>query len=107
STLTAGDQLMRFYFEDQRDETRLVATGDEAHPLLVSTKGRLHLLDANTGRWEYESPIQDGLAVAEPYKFEALAAVRTPSGQLELWAGAQRGHLLRRIGAGVFEDQKY
>lgn len=97
-------QLEKYYF-DGRDRTHLLSTGDLETPILAGTRGRLHLYDRSANRWRYEMLFQDGFASGELLDFLALAVAPRQSEDepLELWAGAQRGNLFRKVEGTAWE----
>lgn len=73
-------------------------TGSPDYPIAGGSRARIHLYEARTEDWAYEHLLQVGLSAAEPLEFEAIAGGTTPGGTLELWAGANRGYLFRKLG---------
>lgn len=74
---------------------RIITTGDAELPYLASSKGRLHLFEAAADAW-------DSLRL-EMFRARGLAASRTASGELELWAAGSDSRLLRKVGRGDWQ----
>ncbi|MCK6548093.1 hypothetical protein L6R52_19740 [Myxococcota bacterium] len=91
------------YAEDDADLVMFFRTGNSEYPIAAGSRARLHLFEAATGSWVYEHLIQMGISAAEPLEFEAIAAGTTARGAPELWAGANRGYLFRKLGLGRWE----
>lgn len=92
--------------DDVDDYTpRIHATGDPEYPLMVSTRSRVHVLDAD-GTWTSQFITRGGILGPDVLAFFGLAMIRD-EGRAELWAAGSRGQIARRTGDEqfvLFED---
>lgn len=87
------------HYENEEWPTHLLATDDDQYLLIASTQARVHVFDSTSMSFDYEELQQAGLASFDDLDFALLAAAHTPNGELEIWAGAERASLYRRIGS--------
>lgn len=81
--------------------TSMIHTGDRRYPWLLGSAGRVHLYDSETNRFDMTMiPGTRGRSV----DLNGLVAARTPEGELELWAMGEGGLVVRKRGAGPWEN---
>lgn len=83
--------------------THLRAVDDERYPMIAATQGRVHLYDDVSGRFTYVELYQGGAGALDRLDFNLLRTSHTPDGELEIWAGAERNSLFRKIGSNDWE----
>lgn len=78
------------------DVSNIVATGHEDFPIVVGTKGALHLWEVERGRWQTNSIEQQIVLSPEPLKFLGTDTVIEADGGLGIYASTQNGDLIWR-----------